>query len=67
MRGIRIVSAFLVGHRQIKARLVEAFAQLFVAAELFLEPFLFAEEVLRGFGPIPKAGLTRFFEEFLLA
>jgi hypothetical protein len=67
VRRIGIVGAFLIGHRQIKARLVEAFAQLFVAAELFLKPFLFAEEVLRGLGPIPKAGLSRFFKEFFLA
>jgi hypothetical protein len=65
--GLRIVGTFLIGHRQVQGRLVEAFAQMLVAAELGLKPILFFEQSLRGFGPIPETGLSRFFEQFFLA
>jgi hypothetical protein len=40
---------------------------MLVAAELGLKPILFFEQSLRGFGPIPETGLSRFFEQFFLA
>ena len=67
MGGIGILSPFLLGHRQIQARLVEAFAQLFVAAELLLDTILFLKERLRGLGIIPEARLGGFFEKFFFA
>jgi len=40
---------------------------MLVATELGLKPILFFEQILRGLGPIPKARLGRFFEQFFLA
>ncbi|MGA2409662.1 MAG: hypothetical protein ABSG46_04645, partial [Candidatus Binataceae bacterium] len=66
-RRVGIFGAILIRHRQIKVRIVEALAQILEAAELCFDSVLFFQQRLRRLGLIPKAGLGRFFQQFLLA
>ena len=66
-RGLGVVGALLLGHREKEPRLVEAARSRSKPRELFLDAVLLLEHGLRGLGPIPEVGLAGFFEQFFVA
>jgi hypothetical protein len=66
-RRFRVVAAFLFGHREEQARLIDRRAQSLEASELFVDAVVFLERGLGGIGPIPEAGLAGFYKQFFVA
>jgi hypothetical protein len=66
-RGLGIVGAFLLGHLEKHARLLEAIAQALEAVDLAFKLVLFPEDALRVLGAIPEFLFAGEFEQFFLA
>jgi hypothetical protein len=64
-RGVGILGALILRHREEQASLFERLLQPLEAAQLDLYPIVFLENRLRGFRAVPEAGLAGFFEQFL--
>jgi hypothetical protein len=67
VRRLGALAAILLGHREVKPRLVEGGAQPLEARELFVYAVVFLERSLGGFGPVPEAGLASLFQQFFVA